>query len=90
MHKSLKTCPRKWFSKNRFALPHPNHKKLIYTLQGSMCPTTATSALIDTPFLMHPKTGEPDLSTSNQKQYLQKHFSELMPFHLLIIFYGLN
>jgi membrane-anchored glycerophosphoryl diester phosphodiesterase (GDPDase) len=89
MNKSLKTCPHKWCSKNHFAFPHPNHKKLIYTLQGSTC-TVAVSALIGIPFLMHPKTGVPDLSTSNQKQYLQKHFSVLMPLHVLIIFYGLK
>lgn len=44
----------------------PTTKKLIYTLQGSTCCTVATSALISIPFLMHPKTGVPDLSTSNQ------------------------
>jgi len=65
MNKPLKTCPHKWCGKNRFAFPHPNHKKLIYTLQGSTCSTVATSALIGTPFLMHPETGVPDLSTSN-------------------------
>jgi hypothetical protein len=43
MNKSLTTCPHKWCSKNGFAFPHSNHKKLIYTLQGSKRSTVATS-----------------------------------------------
>ena len=44
MHKSLNTCPHKWCSIHHFALPHPNHKKLIYTLQANMFLLQPTNA----------------------------------------------